>query len=284
MSERRSRWRRRVASLVAWLVVAPMSGCATDRESWLDPPDPLEPINRYFFGLNEVLGQVIGEPITGLYRLVTPEPVRGGVDNFFDNLAMPNAIVNDVLQGRLDHGLENLGRLAVNTTVGIGGILDPATEMGLEQPEQHFAATAGAWGLDPGPYLVLPVLGPTTLVGLPDIPIRILSNPVISLTPTPVQISAMSVGAVNEIETNREPMRRVREAVEPYSFMRSGFMQRMWSIIQRARSAGGGEGGEAPFEELPDDLLEDLDEAEPRGEGAPAGTPGGEPAGDAGGR
>ena len=265
---RRDRFSRAVR--LALIVLAPLVlvGCGATNGQWAEPPDPLEPFNRAMFELNMGLDKHLGEPVAEVYTAVAPAPMRDGIHNFFRNLSMPFVIVNSLLQGRLEWAGEDTLRLLMNTTVGIGGIFDPATDAGLEHRDQNFGVTAGVWGLGPGPYLVLPIVGPTTATTLPDIPMRIVLSPVGIIGPGIEQVTAIGVGAVSEVEARRENLRRVREAVDPYSYVKSGYMQQQMEMIRRGR----GEGEDLPFDELPDDIFEDesADDAEPntRDEGA----------------
>lgn len=253
---------RRGLALAVLAAVTLAGGCAPMREAWINPPDPLQPLNRIAFGFNMALDRVIFDPVSKVYRAVTPRPVRGAVRNFFNNLSMPFVIANDLLQGQFRQALTNVGRLGVNTAFGFGGLADPATKTGMPMREQHFAATAGTWGLGPGPYLVLPFFGPTPLVGLPDIPMRFLLSPV-RLAPAAARTPAWAVGSVSEVDDRREGIRRVRDAVEPYAFVRSAFMQRKWELIQRARATD--EDVDPPFDPIPEWLLEEppADETSP---------------------
>src|SRR5437867_471452 len=127
------------------------------------PGDPLEKFNRAMYGFNEGLDRHAIKPAADAYVKVIPRPVRTGVGNFFSNLAYLNVIVNDLLQAKFRQGLDDSGRVVVNSTVGIAGIFDPATKWGLPVHENSLGTTLGKWGVRPGPYLVIPVLGPSTV-------------------------------------------------------------------------------------------------------------------------
>jgi len=138
-----------------------------------EPPgtveDPWEPFNRTMFEFNEDLDEYVLKPVAEGWDFIMPHPVQRGVDNFFDNLKFPVRFVNDLLQGELDPAAVTLSRFAVNTTVGIGGIFDWASDMGLPKHSSDFGQTLGRWGSPPGPYIVWPVFGssnPRDTVGL----------------------------------------------------------------------------------------------------------------------
>ncbi len=141
------------------LAVALLQGCATGP----NPRDPFEPFNRNVARFNEGVDEAIVKPVAQAYQDVLPSPVRTGVNNFFGNLSDVWSMVNNLLQGRPQAAGDSLMRFSVNTTMGLGGVLDWATEMGIERHRQDFGKTLGRWGVDTGPYLVLPLLGPSTV-------------------------------------------------------------------------------------------------------------------------
>ena len=124
--------------------------------------DPLEPINRAIFSFNNILDKTIVEPAAKGYRKL-PTPIQSGIGNFLDNLKMPLVIVNQVLQGQLPNAIESTGRFVVNTTVGLIGLVDVATKIGLEEKDEDFGQTFATWGVGDGFYLVLPIFGPSNV-------------------------------------------------------------------------------------------------------------------------
>ncbi|MCG3168960.1 MAG: putative phospholipid-binding lipoprotein MlaA [Pseudomonadales bacterium] len=146
------------ALLGAALLLGALAARANDT-----PADPWEGFNRRVFAFNEFMDRTLLEPVASGYQAVTPGFVDVGVSNFFANLGEVPSFVNHVLQGRVaDAGLD-AGRFAVNTTLGIAGLFDVASRMGIQQKSTDFGVTLGRWGVDPGPYLVLPLLGPCTV-------------------------------------------------------------------------------------------------------------------------
>lgn len=123
--------------------------------------DPLEPFNRAMFELNRGLDTLILRPAATLYRGFVPPPIQDIVNNFLNNLKAPVVLLNDVLQGEGDRAMNTLSRFAINTTVGVLGFGDPATELGYPAHKEDFGQTLATWGVDGGPYLVLPILGPS---------------------------------------------------------------------------------------------------------------------------
>jgi phospholipid-binding lipoprotein MlaA len=149
------------------LTLALLAGCATTNMG--TPGDPLERMNRATYKFNNGVDRAVLRPVARGYRDHVPHVVQEGVDNFLDNLAYTTTIVNDLLQLKLKDTLVDLGRFAVNTTLGIGGLFDPASEFGIPRNDEDFGQTLGRWGMPAGPYLVLPFLGPSSLRDAPSL-------------------------------------------------------------------------------------------------------------------
>ena len=127
-----------------------------------DPRDPFEPVNREIWDFNwDVLDAYILRPITVTYVTVMPQPARTGLVNITDNLQEPANFLNNMFQGKVDDGLDSLARFLINTTVGLVGTFDVASKIGIERKREQFAETLAVWGLDTGPFLMLPFLGPS---------------------------------------------------------------------------------------------------------------------------
>ena len=137
-------------------------GCASlPPNSKRDPRDPWERVNRTTFKVNTALDHAIARPIARTYAKITPRPVRTGVSNFMDNLFYPVTMANDLLQLKFKPFGQDIGRFVMNTTVGIGGLFDPASKAGLPRHQEDLGQTFGYWGAGPGPYFVIPLLGPS---------------------------------------------------------------------------------------------------------------------------
>jgi phospholipid-binding lipoprotein MlaA len=139
-----------------------LTGCTTQTLK-PDPRDPLEKINRTIFTANDKLDRAFAKPVATAYHKVTPQIVQTGVSNFWSNATYPKTIINQFLQGKPLAGLHDLERFLLNTIAGIGGILDPATAAGLDRNDEDFGQTLGKWGLPHGPYVIIPILGPTSV-------------------------------------------------------------------------------------------------------------------------
>lgn len=149
----------RIASIS--LLALALVGCATVPPSQRNPRDPWQRVNRGVYKFNDAVDTAVLAPVARTYVRVVPQLVRTGVTNFFNNLTSPDTIVNALLQGQLRPFARDTGRFVVNSTIGIGGLFDPATSMGLTLDGRDFGQTFGKWGIPSGPYVVLPLLGPS---------------------------------------------------------------------------------------------------------------------------
>ena len=135
--------------------------------------DPIEDLNRDIFIFNEKLDEKILKPAALAYRKVTPQFARSGVTNFFNNLEEIDTTINQLLQGEIKYAFNDTGRFLINSTIGLFGLIDVASKMGLERHEEDFGQTLGVWGFDSGPYIMIPFLGPSN-------PRDLLSRPISS--------------------------------------------------------------------------------------------------------
>jgi phospholipid-binding lipoprotein MlaA len=147
---------RLAAALICLLI---LSGCATTA----DNPDPWESMNRKTFAFNDALDKAVLKPVAQGYQKVVPGVARTGINNFFSNLEDVGTFLNQFLQGKMVDGINDLGRVVLNTTMGIGGLVDVASMAGVDKHNEDFGQTLGWWGVQSGPYLVIPLLGPSTL-------------------------------------------------------------------------------------------------------------------------
>lgn len=202
------------------LAALSLSGCLT---AGPDPQDPYEDFNRQMFAFNDGLDRAVLEPVAHGYRAVTNEPIREGVGNFADNLNEPLTFVNHILQFQIPDAGATFGRFLVNTTVGIGGIFDPASTMGMQRTKEDFGQTLGKWGVQPGPYLVLPFLGstnPRDLFGKGgDVALNPLNYPEFE-SDDEVRLGIAVIGGINAREGAIEAIEEVRNQIDPYTTVR----------------------------------------------------------------
>lgn len=140
---------------------AGLAGCASASPEALAANDPFEQANRAALKRNAIIDKYFVIPTVGLYFLIVPEPGRRGVHNFLGNLSLPTIFVNDMLQGELSRAGHSAWRLVINSTIGLGGVMDPATKIGIPPHGEDFGQTLAVWGVGEGPYLVLPFIGPS---------------------------------------------------------------------------------------------------------------------------
>ncbi|WP_051234122.1 MlaA family lipoprotein [Halomonas halocynthiae] len=174
---KRRRKRRALSGLTTVLTVVALSGCAGTSVQDRNPDDPWEGFNRKVFAFNEVLDRYALKPVAQGYNYVTPEPVQTGVGNFFSNLGEIRTTINSLLQGKPGNAGVSTGRFVLNSTLGIAGIFDVATDMELTGNREDFGQTLGVWGVGEGPYLVLPLLGPSMVRDTAGLPADVYTSP-----------------------------------------------------------------------------------------------------------
>jgi phospholipid-binding lipoprotein MlaA len=209
------------------------AGCASTSA---DPRDPLEGVNRAMFVFNEAVDENALQPAARLYRNVTPSGLRDGVRNFFGNLDDLYIGANNLLQGKVEQAMSDLMRVAVNTTLGLFGVLDLASDMGLEKHNEDFGQTLARWGVGDGPYLVLPLLGPSTLRDTAALPVDWEGDPVYWHTPVDER-NALTVARTIARRADLLGASRTLEeaALDRYVFLREAYLQRRRSQIHDGR-------------------------------------------------
>lgn len=223
----------RAAAAVALLLLA--TGCATVGGKPADK-DPWERLNRGTFEFNDGVDRIVLKPMAQSYVEGVPEFAQEGVANFFDNLQDVGTGLNNLLQGKFADGAGDLARFAVNSVVGIGGLWDVATPMGLEKHSEDFGQTLGRWGVPPGPYLVLPILGPSTLR---DAPARWVDSNVSysqQIGDVGLRNSLYGLDAVRSRAGFLKAEKIVDEAaLDRYTFSRDAWLQRRRSHVHDGR-------------------------------------------------
>ncbi len=213
--------------------------------------DPLESINRPIYNFNDALDRHVMQPIARGYTKITPEPVRDRITNFFNNLTYLNVILNDFLQGKFHQGIDDSARFFINSTVGLGGLFDPASTGGLVQHNEDFGQTLGVWGMDEVAYLVLPLLGPSSVRDVPDLATSTALNPLTYFT----FAIAAPISAVNIVNSRANLLEatefRDEAALDPYVFTREAYRQHRISLIYD---------GNPPTQEL-EDFFDDEEDA-----------------------
>ncbi|MBW6392258.1 MlaA family lipoprotein [Billgrantia antri] len=226
--------------LVALAAMAMLAGCAgrvTVEER--HPDDPWEGFNRQVFSFNEAIDRTVLKPVARGYRAVTPQPVQTGVGNFFSNLGEIRTTLNSLLQGKPANAGLSTSRFLINTTVGIAGLWDFATHMGITADEEDFGQTLGVWGVGEGPYLVLPLLGPSTVRDTSGLPLDAYTYPLTYVEDDKVRygLTALRIVDVRAGLLDQEELIRG----DRYVFIRDAYLQR------RRFEVSDGEQGDDPF-------------------------------------
>jgi phospholipid-binding lipoprotein MlaA len=254
---------RALPRVVAALILAAVAGCATPGVDHQDrhtagPKDPYESVNRKVFAFNDTLDTYALKPAAQAYNAVLPSPVRTGVHNFFGNFSDAWSAVNQLLQGKpSDAGTMTL-RVLTNTTIGIAGIFDPATSLGLERKSEDLGQTLGVWGLEPGPYLVLPLLGSSDIRDALALPADTYVTPALLV---PKFWQGVAVDAVGVIDTRAGLLGASQMldelAFDRYTFMRDAYITRRRSLV---------------YDGNPPELPDEDDADDPKTAPAPAGA------------
>ena len=214
--------------LAAFLVGA--AGCATTGGR---SGDPLEPINRVVFDFNDAFDRALMRPVARGYRAILPEMVRTGVTNVFSNIEDLWIAANNLLQGKVEDGLQDVMRVTINTVFGLGGLIDIASDAGLDKHNEDFGQTLGRWGVGSGPYLVLPLLGPSNLRdGIGLLGVDYAADPVWNQGHIPTRNTFYAGRAVNSRANTLDAVSVMEEAaLDKYRFVRESYIQRRRSLI-----------------------------------------------------
>jgi len=218
------------ASLLA-LVCLSLFGCASLPNTKRDPRDPFERMNRATYRFNDTIDRAVAKPVAQTYRRVTPHFVQTGVSNFLDNLGYPTTIVNDLLQLKLQGFCRDTTRLIVNSTVGIGGLFDPATTAGLEKNDEDFGQTLGWWGVRPGPYLVIPFLGPADVRDAFGRGADIFTDPRHYIHDTATSYGLWGLGLLDGRARLLDAEKAMEGVYDPYAFIRNAYLQRRQFLV-----------------------------------------------------
>ena len=215
--------------------------------------DPLEPLNRSLYAINDAVDRVTLKPIARGYKAVVPEFARRGVTNFSRNLFTPRSAVNNFLQGKPGPGFSELGRFIINTTLGIGGLIDVATAQGMPVYDEDFGQTLAVWGVPEGPYLFIPILGPNTLLDAASIPIDIASDPLYHYDNSSVRDKVYALRVIDLRMRLLAAEALLEDSKDPYLTLRESYLQnRRFQVYD----------GSPPSTEEEDDLFDEFFEEE----------------------
>ena len=236
-------WARRV--LLATLVVATglMTGCATTRSA-LDSAkslgaqmDPFEPVNRVVYTVNDKVDRAVFKPLAQGYEYIVPNPVRSCVANVFGNISDLPISLNNFLQGKIRDGGSDICRVGVNTTVGILGCFDVASKWGFDKHNEDFGQTLGVWGVPSGPYLVLPLFGPSTVRDGSALLVDSYIDPTRYINDIPVRNISYGVRLIDKRAQALDTTNFIdNAALDPYVFVRDAYLSRRLSQIRDGKS------------------------------------------------
>lgn len=255
------------------LAVLILNGCSSTPTKTKDERDPLENWNRGVQNFNDKLDDYVMKPIATGYKKVTPSPVDKGITNFYNNVEDVTVIGNDLLQFKLKQTGQDIGRLLVNSTVGLGGLIDVASKMNLPKHNEDFDQTFASWGVPSGPYVVLPMLGPSTPRGMAGLVGDTASNPINWITPMAgysmsgwhfTDWIVVGSGALRQVDQRADLLSASKimdeASVDRYEFIRNAYFQQRNYVIH--------DGNPPLDEELEKQMDMDLEELDRNGSGA----------------
>jgi phospholipid-binding lipoprotein MlaA len=214
-------------------------GCATQAPAHADPRDPWESMNRATFRFNDKFDRAIAKPVARGYRKITPHLVQTGVTNFLSNLNEPVVMVNELLQGKFAPFMHDTSRLLVNSVIGVGGLFDPATPMGIDKNDSDFGQTLGVWGAGPGPYFVIPFLGPSDVRDAFGRGADVFADPRHYIRDPWTSYGLWTLGLIDTRAHLLDVEGVIQGAYDPYSFLRNAYLQN-----RQFKVRGGGSSGE----------------------------------------
>jgi phospholipid-binding lipoprotein MlaA len=214
-----------------------LSACATPMAERSDPRDPYENLNRKVFVVNQVFDQVLLKPVARGYSNYAPNFVQTTIGNFFGNLADVWTAVNNFLQGKPREGIQDTGRVAVNTVFGVAGLADVATKLGFPKHQEDFGQTLGVWGVKPGPFVMLPLFGPSTMRDAVAKPLDLYADPLNLSTRADVEYSLRAMRLVDDrarLLPTTDMIEKV--ALDPYQFVRDAHFQQREARVNDANT------------------------------------------------
>jgi len=216
---------------LSFLIAIFVSGCATTNNN-----DPLEGVNRGIYKFNDVADRAIIKPVAKAYKAVTPSPIRKGFNNFFNNLGSLTTVLNDLLQFKFAHAFTDAGRFVINTTFGLAGFIDVASMDNIPNRKEDFGQTLGYWGVGNGAYLVLPILGPSTVRDATGFAIDTATSDPITYTHNIGEVRLHNQIRAAQLVDRRTQLLDAGDLVDdasldPYSFVREAYLQRRASQV-----------------------------------------------------
>lgn len=222
----------RARSALAVLFASALSACVSlPPNSPRSPQDPWESWNRGVYRVNDALDRAIAKPVAQTYVKIVPAPIRTGVTNFFSNLETPTVMLNDALQGKFLAAANDLGRFILNTTVGLAGVLDPASAAGLDRNDEDFGQTLGRWGVHSGPFIEIPVLGPSDLRDAPARVVDGYTNPRAYIKNKYIEYGLYLPDFTDRRARLLSLDDTLKNTYDPYAFVRDAYLQRRAYLV-----------------------------------------------------
>lgn len=222
---------KKISTLLVIAAFVSLSGCASTSK------DPLEGINRGIYKFNDVADRYAMKPVAKAYKAVTPSPVRTGISNFFSNLGTLTTVVNDLLQLKFAQAFTDAGRFVINSTFGLAGFVDVASMDKIEKHNEDFGQTLGYWGVGSGPYLVLPILGPSSVRDFSGLVFDTATSDPITYLHNIGEIRTHNQVRLAQLVDKRTQLLDATDlvdnaSIDPYAFMRDAYLQRRASLVQ----------------------------------------------------
>lgn len=210
------------------LVVSLISGCATTS----NPKDPYEGYNRAMFSFNDTVDKVALKPVATVYQKALPSFVQTGVGNFFGNIGDVWIAVNNLMQGKLEDGMSDVARVMINSSFGLGGLFDVASEAGLPKHAEDFGQTLGKWGVKSGPYVVLPFVGSSTVRDTAALPVDLYGDAWGYVHPHRLRNAGYGLRVIDKRAAALNAGNLIEDAaLDKYEFVRDAYLQRRQSLI-----------------------------------------------------
>jgi phospholipid-binding lipoprotein MlaA len=230
MTGRPPRFTTRIAATL--LCCAVIAGCASVPPDSRDARDPFESVNRGIYRFNERVDRAVLRPTARAYRTVVPQFVRTSVSNVFSNIKDVRNVLNNTLQGKFTTAYSDFGRIAINSTLGVLGLFDIASEAGIEKHDEDFGQTLGWWGMGDGPFIMLPLFGPSSGRDTVGWAVDIMTDPTSYIDPTSARYE-ISGGRIISRRAELLDTKQVLDAaaLDPYVFLRDAYLQRRRNLV-----------------------------------------------------
>jgi phospholipid-binding lipoprotein MlaA len=238
--KRKKMWLKSGAFIIALCLISNVFAAEDEQPALDTKKDPYEPFNRVMYNFNDFLDNAVLKPVATFYNLVMPKPLNKGIKNFYNNIDTIPTVINDALQGNAYQTASDAWRLAINSTVGIVGFFDVATDMGLDPNKEDFGLTLARWGYTDSNYLVLPFFGPSTPRDAIGLPVDYYAFSIYPYIQPPIRRYELYGLGVVARRADLLSYQNVMEqaAIDKYAFLRDAYMQRRAYLIQRNKELG----------------------------------------------